>query len=190
MQAILQTLPNAHFPASAKMPSVPTPSDRFLAGCRVAVPALANQPSKGLAGRSGRSFLVAMMVLFQIVSTVCAAAGDAPSATAVAEQWLGDLDKKNYPAAWKKTDPGFRRHIRFVTWKDHLRQTRHAFGCCLSRHLLTAVYKNALPGYPLGKYAVIQYESAFENQGIVSEYIVMIYRAEKHWSVINYHLKR
>ena len=78
--------------------------------------------------------------------------------------WLAALDRGEYSATWNRTAPIFQSQLSEKSWAKMAAQARKPFGEALSRELVTAAYKNELPGVPPGDYVVFQFRTKFSEQ--------------------------
>jgi hypothetical protein len=107
----------------------------------------------------------------------------------IAQQWLGKLDNGDYAAAWVETAKLFKFQLTLKDGKNCLRHRREPFGCFITRNLLAVLPKKSLPGFPLGDYVVVQFDTSFAKKKAVVETVTFILNVEGHWKVIGYHVK-
>jgi hypothetical protein len=74
-------------------------------------------------------------------------------------------------------------------WAQKVKPVREPLGKVVSRELLTAEYKTALPGAPDGEYVVIQFKTVFANKKDSVETITPMKDKDGQWRVSGYYIK-
>jgi hypothetical protein len=105
------------------------------------------------------------------------------------ESWLVVIDKGDYTGSYAEAASIFKAVIKSEDWVQKVRAARGLFGKVASRKLKSARYQTSLPGAPDGKYAVIQYDTSFENKRSAVETIISTLDKDGQWRVSGYFIK-
>ncbi|NIO03296.1 MAG: DUF4019 domain-containing protein [Proteobacteria bacterium] len=118
-------------------------------------------------------------------------AGQTPEGLAIAasEVWLSLVDEGRYTASWNEAAQLFKRAITEEQWEATLNAFRSPLGKVLSRRVISKQYTHTLPGAPDGEYAVIQYETSFENKKLAIETLTPMLDEDGKWRISGYYLK-
>lgn len=126
---------------------------------------------------------------FQRTPAAAPAAGAAQSANALlAREWLALVDGKQWDESWREAADMFRAQVPTATWSAQIRQVREPLGAVASRTLESTTKTNALPGAPDGEYEMLQFRTAFANQGGAIETVVLV-RDGAAWKVAGYFIR-
>ncbi|MFA6033364.1 MAG: DUF4019 domain-containing protein [Myxococcota bacterium] len=106
-----------------------------------------------------------------------------------ATKWLGLVDAGKYADSWKEAAGYFKAAITKAQWEQALKASRKPLGAMVSRKLLSAEYKTALPGAPDGEYVVIQFTTSFENKQEAVETITPMKEKDGKWRVSGYFIR-
>jgi hypothetical protein len=137
--------------------------------------------------------IVARLLLLAAICLGALVAGSAlaqdPRATAaqaVAREWLAMSDSGDAEASWTAAGKKFQASIDVAGWREALAKARAPFGKTLSRAATSTKLETNPPGAPEGEYAVIVYETSFENATGTGESLTLQREADGTWRVIGY----
>jgi hypothetical protein len=138
----------------------------------------------------------------KFASTICAvavcmcvasiAASDESSeapATAAAVAWLALVDAGNYAASWNAAATRFRKSVPQEQWQSRVASARGPLGALQSRQLLSATFRQNLPGAPDGDYVVIRFSASFANKATAIETVTPMKDEDGSWRVAGYYIK-
>jgi hypothetical protein len=111
------------------------------------------------------------------------------NAVDAAERWLALADADDGAASWDQAASSFQAAVSQPAWSQALRQARLPLGAVKSRKLLSAEFKNSLPGAPPGEYVVIQYVTQFEHRLDAVETVVPMRERDGSWKVSGYFVR-
>jgi hypothetical protein len=111
------------------------------------------------------------------------------SAVDAAERWLALADADDGAASWDQAASSSQAAVSQSVWSQAIRQARLPLGAVKSRKLLSAEFKNSLPGAPPGEYVVIQYLTQFEHRVDAVETVVPMRERDGSWKVSGYFVK-
>lgn len=106
-----------------------------------------------------------------------------------AQSWLALTDAGKYAQSWDAASPSFKSALTRQKWAEALNSVRSPLGKAKSRKLLTAKYSDSLPNAPKGEYVVVQYETAFTQQGALVETVVLTKDRDGRWRTAGYFIK-
>jgi hypothetical protein len=137
--------------------------------------------------------LLACAAAIVLLTGICAFAADTKAqekaATDVAKTWVGLVDAGKYAESWDAAAALFRAAVTKEQWAQKVKPVREPLGKVVSRELLTAEYKTALPGAPDGEYVVIQFKTVFANKKDSVETITPMKDKDGQWRVSGYYIK-
>lgn len=112
-----------------------------------------------------------------------------PTATDAAElalePWRAALDAQDYAKTWEEASPVFRQAITADEWAKTAAAAYDQLGAVRSREPLTQTVSDSLPGAPDGRYAVLQYRTAFEKvPSAVETFTLRLDPASGAWRVV------
>jgi hypothetical protein len=131
-------------------------------------------------------FLTLVMV-FAIATPVLADPVEDP-AVAAAKEWLKLVDDKDYAASWADAAALFQQGINQEAWVKQVSVPRAQLGVLKSRKFQSFQQMTSLPGVPDGDYAVVTFESVFENKAQAVELTTLVHEG-KVWKVGGYFIK-
>lgn len=111
------------------------------------------------------------------------------AAQGAASQWLKLVDSGNYAQSWDEAADLMKGNVAKEQWKEILDRNRSPLGRLLSRKLTSAEYREDIPGAPAGEYVVLQYESSFQNKGLVVETATPVLDKDGRWRVSVYYIR-
>lgn len=111
------------------------------------------------------------------------------AAVSAATSWLKEVDNEQYAKSWAEAAPFFKNAIPEKQWEQSLNAVRKPLGKVISRKLINATYKTALPGAPDGEYVVIQFQTSFANKKSAVETITPMLDKANVWRVSGYYIK-
>lgn len=117
------------------------------------------------------------------------AAGADHAAAQAAVQWLVLLDKADYPGSWAQTGAAFRNAVTAEEWTAAAMGTRGRLGVLRERKNKSVQLSNSLPGVPDGEYAVVQFDSVFEQKEKTQESLTLVREPDGAWRVVGYFIR-
>ena len=151
--------------------------------------------------KSSRYLLTGLVTLFLaaivIAQPASTAAGDKspdPKAAAVAamQNWLKEIDAGQYEQSWKDASGQFQKTNTSQKWVEALNHYRAPLGKCNDRRLVSAaLQKDLLRGQTVakGEFAMIQFESSFENLKYAVETVGCQKGDDGVWRSTGYYVK-
>jgi hypothetical protein len=112
-----------------------------------------------------------------------------PPAEPVARAWVGMIDAGQYDTAWDEAAEMLRNAIPKATFVEQTKAVRAPLGKVESRSTRSVSYTNSLPGAPDGQYAVIQFQTSFENKKQAVETVTPMKGEDGKWRVSGYYIK-
>jgi hypothetical protein len=109
-------------------------------------------------------------------------------AVAAAEAWLKLIDDKDYAASWAAASTLFQQGINQEAWVKQVSPPRAKLGALKSRKYQAFQQMTSLPGVPDGDYAVVSFDSMFENRAQATEVTTLVHEG-KVWKVGGYFIK-
>lgn len=110
-------------------------------------------------------------------------------AVAAARTWLDLVDGGRYEAGWDVASPILKGMVTKEEWDRAVRSVRTPLGHCLSRRLRSHKLVDSFPGAPKGPYAVLQFETAFEERRDALETVTPVLGPDDRWRVAGYFIK-
>jgi hypothetical protein len=110
-------------------------------------------------------------------------------ATAEARAWLEVIDSGHPAVSWTAAAPTLRDTIGAEEWTLAVRSVRAPLGPRRSRSLLGRATVEAFPGMPPGPYAVIHFQSDFEERPGVVETVTTCLGDDGRWRVAAYFMR-
>jgi len=99
--------------------------------------------------------------------------------------WLKLLDSGKYPDSWREASTYFRSRVPQKQWVTTVQGVRTPLGPLVSRYLAIATFTKTLSGAPDGRYALVQFQTSFQNKANAAEILTLIADGEK-WRVAEY----
>lgn len=137
------------------------------------------------------SLLAGMLLvpaLLRAQATPTADSSAIPAAIRATERWLQLLDAGSYPASWDSAAPAFQNAVTKAAWETAVRQARGPFEPLGGRALLSATWRDSLPGSPPGEYVIIQYRTGASGGRHVVETVVPM-KTGAGWKVSGYFVR-
>jgi hypothetical protein len=113
----------------------------------------------------------------------------ATEATAVARAWLQLVDSGQREVSWHAAAPALQAAIGAEDWEEALRSARDPLGRCRQRRLIRRDLVEAFPGVPPGPYAVVHFESVFEEKPEAVETVTVRRGASGRWRPVAYFIR-
>ena len=102
---------------------------------------------------------------------------------AAANDWLKQLDAKNWNESWEGTGKLFQSNLTQEQWAKTAQAVREPLGAVISRHILGVTKTTTLPGAPDGEYGVLTYSAAFTNKASAVETVILA-RDGEQWKIL------
>ena len=129
------------------------------------------------------TFIFAPLLL--VLSTHAHSHKDDAEAAALA--WLEAIDSGQYEQAWEASSPLLKKPLSPHMLERTIGAARRDFGAVQSRRRVSAVRETSMPGAPRGDYAVLTFQTRFENRPQITETITPHFE-EGAWKVSGYYL--
>jgi hypothetical protein len=104
------------------------------------------------------------------------------------EAWLKLIDRAKYAESWREASAYFRSRIPEKQWVIMVQGVRAPLGVLLSRKQRSIAFTATLPGAPDGNYAVIVFDTSFQNKASAMEQLTVMAYGEK-WRVAGYFIR-
>jgi uncharacterized protein DUF4019 len=125
--------------------------------------------------------LIFALVLF------AAPANDQAAPSGVA--WLKLIDSAKYADSWRDASTYFRSRVPEKQWVTMVQGVRAPLGALVSRKQRGNItFTPTLPGAPDGNYAVIVFDTAFQNKASAMEQLTVMADGEK-WRAAGYFIR-
>jgi hypothetical protein len=124
------------------------------------------------------------MLFATVLSAVPANDQAAPSGMA----WLKLIDETKYADSWRDASPYFRSRVPQKQWVDMVRSVRAPLGAVVSRKQRGITFTTTLPGAPDGNYAVIVFDTSFQNKASAMEQLTVMADGDK-WRSAGYFIR-
>jgi hypothetical protein len=134
-----------------------------------------------------KRFFLALATVLAIAVPVAADPVEDP-AVAAAKEWLKLIDDKDYAASWADAATLFQQGINQEAWVKQVSAPRAQLGALKSRKFQSFQQMTSLPGVPDGDYAVVTFDSVFENKAQAMELTTLVHEG-KVWKVGGYFIK-
>jgi Protein of unknown function (DUF4019) len=102
-----------------------------------------------------------------------------------AREWLAYTDALDGAAAYARAAAKFRSAMPVDAWTDALRKQRMPRGATKRRTIVHTEFRRDVPGYPNGDYALVVFQTEFENAD-AQESITLEREADNVWRVVGY----
>ncbi len=109
-------------------------------------------------------------------------------ATSSGEAWLKLIDTGKYAESWKQASSNFRSAVPEKTWVSMVQGVRAPLGPLVSRGQPTVTFAKTLPGAPDGNYAVMQFQTSFQNKASAVETLTVMADGEQ-WRAAGYFIR-
>ena len=114
---------------------------------------------------------------------------DSAAVQAAAQAWLQQVDSGNPLASWQTAAAPFRTAVTAAQWQLATQAVRSPLGLLKSRKDKSIQFTRSLPGAPDGQYAVLQFDTAFENKSEAVETLTAVLEADGVWRVTGYFIR-
>jgi hypothetical protein len=101
------------------------------------------------------------------------------------EAWLRLIDNGKYADSWKEASTYFRSRITEKTWVSTVQGVRAPLGARTSRKLQNLTFTKTLPGAPDGSYAVMVFQTSFQNKASAAEQLTVMADVDQ-WRAAGY----
>lgn len=136
------------------------------------------------------------MLKLKGIATLCIAvllstalwAQEEDAARVAAGEWLLLLDGGDHAATWQSAAGMFQSALSVEAWTQAATGVRAPLGGVQSRSEKALTLANSLPGVPEGRYAVLQFDTAFANKGTAVETLTLALDGEQ-WKVAGYFVR-
>ena len=138
-----------------------------------------------------RNIGVAALVLM-LAGCGAAAAGDeidTGAALTSSTEWLNLIDGGRYGAAYDEAAASFRKGIEKLKWEVAAQNARAASGPLINRRMRTATFTRSIPGAPDGEYVIMQFDTRFDRQPLVTEMLTSEREKDGQWRVAGYWIR-
>lgn len=102
--------------------------------------------------------------------------------------WLSLVDNGDYIAGWQASDALVHSQVTAQQWQEAVSQARSVFGKNQERSIQSLDVMTQLPGLPDGEYAMLVFNSKFENKANSIETLPMS-KASGEWKPIGYFIR-
>jgi hypothetical protein len=102
--------------------------------------------------------------------------------------WLKLIDNRKYAASWEEASAYFRSRVPEKTWVSMVQGVRTPLGSLVSRSQPSVTFAKTLPGAPDGNYALMQFQTSFQQKASAVETLTMMADGEQ-WRVAGYFIK-
>jgi hypothetical protein len=109
-------------------------------------------------------------------------------AAASGMEWVKLIDSGKYAYSWREASAFFRARIPEKQWVTMIQVSRAPLGALVSRKKRSVTFTSTLSGAPDCNYAVIVFDSSFENKASAMEQITVIADGDK-WRVAGYFIR-
>ncbi|MDN3560033.1 DUF4019 domain-containing protein [Vreelandella neptunia] len=129
--------------------------------------------------------LIFIITLLLILSNQVQANTSAAEAAALA--WLEAIDSGQYEQAWETSSSLLKKPLSPHMLERTIGAARRDFGAVQSRRRVSVVRETSMPGAPRDDYAVLTFQTSFENRPQITETITP-HLEEGTWKVSGYYL--
>ena len=102
--------------------------------------------------------------------------------------WLKLIDSAKYADSWREASAYFRSRVPQKQWVTTVQSVRAPLGALLSRKQRSITFETTLPGAPDGNYAVIVFDTSFQNKASAMEQLTVMADGEK-WRAAGYFIR-
>lgn len=127
--------------------------------------------------------------LMLALPTLARATAAVPEAKVAALAWLRHTDAGEHAAAWASAGTAFKAAVTATQWQQAVQGVRGPLGAVRERKDKSASFTRSLPGAPDGHYAVLQFDTAFENKAQALETVTAAQEADGGWRVVGYFIR-
>lgn len=134
-----------------------------------------------------KRFVPALVLFLAIAGTAVADPVQDP-VVAAAKAWLKMVDDKDYAASWADAAQLFKDRVTQDHWVAEISVPRAQLGGLKSRQFESFQQMTSLPGAPDGDYAIVIFDTVFENKPDSKEQIALVHEGSQ-WKVGGYYIK-
>lgn len=103
--------------------------------------------------------------------------------------WLKLIDSAKYADSWREASAYFRSRVPEKQWVTTVQGVRAPLGVLVSRTQRGRIaFETTLPGAPDGNYAVIVFDTSFQNKASAMEQLTVMADGEK-WRAAGYFIR-
>ena len=102
--------------------------------------------------------------------------------------WLKLIDSAKYADSWREASAYFRARVPEKQWVTMVQGVRVPLGAVGSRKQRSITFETTLPDAPDGNYAVIVFDTSFQNKASAVETLTVMADAEK-WRAAGYFIR-
>ena len=103
--------------------------------------------------------------------------------------WLKLLDGAKYADSWREASTYFRSRVPQKQWVNMVQGVRAPLGALVSRKQRGRIaFETTLPGAPDGNYAVIVFDTSFQNKASAMEQLTVMADGDK-WRAAGYFIR-
>ena len=128
------------------------------------------------------------VVYLSIFAALLFAAPANEQAAPSGEAWLKLIDNGKYADSWKEASSYFRSRVAEKTWVSMVQGVRVPLGSLVSRGQPKVTFAKTLPGAPDGNYALLQFQTSFQNKASALETLTVMADGEK-WRTAGYFIQ-
>jgi len=135
------------------------------------------------------SLLLTVVVFSKAAHAVGSATGDQKAAVfSGIKTWLAEVDGGKYALSWTDASSLFKTQVGSDKWVEMLTDVRAPLGKCVQRAKVSFAFeKNPDPkGVIKGDFAMVQFESSFENMKHAVETVAFFKEADGTWKAAGY----
>ena len=107
-------------------------------------------------------------------------------ANEVAENWLSDINNKEYDNAYNLLTKEVKQQSAKEEWVRLITELMNEFGEIKERTMITTSFQSSSEGLEDGFYVSIEYSSNYKNTIKHEEYLVLKQNDKAKWEIINY----
>ena len=115
-----------------------------------------------------------------------APANDQAALTGMA--WLKLIDSGKYADSWREASTYFRSRVPQKQWVTTVQSVRAPLGALVSRKQRSITFTTTMPGAPDGSYAVIVYDTSFQNKASAMEQLTVVVDRDA-WCTAGYFIR-
>ena len=127
-------------------------------------------------------------IVLLIFAAVLFAAPLNDQAASSGEAWLGLIDNGKYADSWREASSYFRSRVPEKAWVSMVQGVRAPLGALVSRSQPSVTFAKTLPGAPDGNYALMQFQTSFQNKANAVETLTVMADGEK-WRAAGYFIR-
>ena len=127
---------------------------------------------------------IATMIL--AVMLFAAPANDQAGSSGAA--WLKLIDSAKYADSWREASTYFRSRVLQKQWVSTVQGVRAPLGAVVSRKQRSITFTTTMPGSPDGNYAVIVFDTSFQNKASAMEQLTMMVDHDQ-WCAAGYFIR-